>query len=85
MPDFLKDFHDHPESVGETYGQHWYSAMCFAMALLASAIACMVHAFVPGLFKKTASGNITALYQRMVMHRHRAAAGQPGASDTKTA
>jgi len=73
MSNLLKDFRDHPESVGETYLQHWCSAMSFALAMIGSALACAVHAFVPGLFTQTASRTITRLQQRMVSHRHRAA------------
>lgn len=72
MNDLIRDFRDHPESVGETYGQHWCSAMGFALTLIGSALACAVHAFVPGLFKTTASATITRLHRRMVTHRHRA-------------
>jgi hypothetical protein len=71
MQQFLKDFHAHPESVGETYGQHWCSAMRFALALAGAALACAVHAIVPALFKQTASRTITCLHQRMVTQRHR--------------
>jgi hypothetical protein len=69
MPQLLKDFHDHPQSVGENYLQHWCSAMSFAAALLICAVACMVHAFVPGLCKTTASRSVCELYRRMVTHR----------------
>jgi len=72
MNDLIRDFRDHPESVGETYGQHWCSAMGFALTMIGSALACAVHAFVPGLFKTTASATITRLHRRMVTHRHRA-------------
>jgi len=80
MQQFLKDFREHPESVGETYGQHWCSAMSFAVALIGSALACAVHAFIPGLFKQTASRTITTLHQRMVTHRHRHADRAPEAT-----
>ncbi|MFU8816197.1 MAG: DUF6356 family protein [Pseudomonadales bacterium] len=71
MSQLLKDFHQHPQSVGETYGQHWYSAMGFAFHLFWCALACMVHAFVPGLCKTTASRSVSELHARMVTHRHR--------------
>jgi hypothetical protein len=73
MPQLFKDFHDHPDSVGETYVQHWRSAMGFALALSLSALACSVHAFVPGLCKSSASRTVSDLHQRMVTHRHRQA------------
>jgi hypothetical protein len=71
MPQLLRDFHEHPHSVGETYLQHWWTAMRFALAMLRCALACTVHAFVPGLCKSTASRSVTDLHQRMVTHRHR--------------
>jgi hypothetical protein len=71
MQQLLKDFQDHPQSVGETYGQHWWSAMGFSLRLMGCALACALHAFVPGLCKSTASRAITRLHQRMVTHRHR--------------
>jgi len=71
MSQIIKDFHDHPDSVGETYGQHWCSAMSFAAQLILSALACAVHAFVPGLCKSSASRKVSDLYQQMVTHRHR--------------
>lgn len=80
MQQILKDFHDHPESVGETYSQHWRSAMGFALALSLSALACVLHAFVPGLCKSSASSTVRDLYKRMVSHRHR----QVGARNQET-
>ncbi|MEQ8860697.1 MAG: DUF6356 family protein [Pseudomonadales bacterium] len=73
MNQLLRDFHEHPQSVGETYPEHWWTAMGFALTLLGSSLACMVHAFVPGLFKGTASRTITELHRRMVTHRNRRA------------
>jgi hypothetical protein len=71
MRALLTEFQEHPRSVGETYAQHWRSAMGFAITLLVCAGACAVHAFVPGLCKTTASRSVTALHQRMVTHRQR--------------
>lgn len=75
MNQLLKDFYAHPQSVGETYLEHWCTAMGFALSLLVSGLACLIHAFVPGLCKGTASRNICALHRRMVTHRSRGAAG----------
>lgn len=73
MPQFLRDFHEHPQSVGETYLGHWCSAMRFGLILGACALACLVHAFLPGLFKCSASQCVTRLHEQMVTHRRRAA------------
>jgi hypothetical protein len=62
-------FTQHPASVGETYLQHLRSASTFAIRMLAGGLACMVHAFLPFIFERTASNCIHQLHQRMVVHR----------------
>lgn len=80
MHQLLKDFRQHPESVGETYVEHWWTAMGFALMLFVSSLACLLHAFIPGLCKGTASRSIQALHERMVTHRTRRPASQSAAS-----
>jgi hypothetical protein len=72
MSQLIRDFREHPHSVGETYLQHWCSAMGFATTLIGVALACVLHAFVPGLCKGTASRSVSELHRRMVTHRDRA-------------
>jgi len=69
MSQLIRDFYEHPQSVGESYAGHWLVAMGFAMRLFVCALICAVHAFVPGLFKHTASRCITRLHCRMVTER----------------
>lgn len=64
-------FTEHPATVGESYGQHFISAMGFSLALFKAAAVCCIHAMLPFLFEKTGSQCITELYSRMVTHRHR--------------
>lgn len=64
-------FTDHPETVGETYGEHFVSAMGFSLSMLKAAFCCGVHAILPFAFEKTGSECITALYDRMVTNRSR--------------
>ncbi len=64
-------FTDHPASVDETYGEHMGVAMSFSARLFAAAAACLVHALLPFLFVKTASGAIAELHGRMVVNRRR--------------
>lgn len=71
MSQLIKDFQAHPRSVGETYLQHWCTAMGFALTFVALALACVLHAFVPGLCKCTASRTIADMYRRMVAQRDR--------------
>lgn len=68
-------FTQHPNSVGETYGQHFVSATSFAVTMLCGATVCFAHAFLPFLFQKTGSGFIRKLYERMVTHRVRVPTG----------
>ena len=68
-PTLQKIFVDHPQTVGENYTEHFLVAMSFALRLGFASIVCLVHAFVPCLFTRTASGIIDSLYDEMVTHR----------------
>ena len=59
----------HPKRVGESYFAHQRMALGFSGALLKAALACFVHALVPGLFESTASRAIAELHERMVRNR----------------
>ena len=52
---FRKLFIDHPESVGESYMEHQGFALAASFRLFTAAFACLIHAFVPAWFEKTAS------------------------------
>ena len=78
-------FTEHPATVGETYGQHFVSAMGFSLSMLRAAFCCGVHALLPFLFEKTGSDCITELYDRMVTNRNRLAAKDLAAKDEVTA
>ena len=73
-----KIFHEHPESVGETYGEHLVQASGFAGRLFVASIACFLHGLLPCLFKRTGSDAIRELHHRMVTHRTHQT---PGASE----
>jgi hypothetical protein len=62
-------FTAHPAAVGESYGEHFTTAMGFSLALLRAALVCAVHAVLPFLFEKTGSECIRNLHGRMVTHR----------------
>ena len=64
-------FTEHPASVGETYGQHFVSAMGFSLSMLKAAFCCGVHAILPFCFEKKGSDCITGLHDRMVTNRSR--------------
>jgi len=57
-------FLDHPADVDETFLQHMGFALKFAGLLFLAAGAALIHALIPCLFQKTASGIIAKLYAR---------------------
>src|SRR5690348_2715879 len=67
-------FTEHPETVGETYGEHFHTASGFGLRLVLAGIACLIHGLFPFLFVATGSKTIALLYDRMIVNRRRAAA-----------
>jgi hypothetical protein len=61
----------HPRSVNESYLEHQACALKFSGSLLRAGLACFVHALVPGLFERTASGAVAKLHDEMITHRKR--------------
>jgi hypothetical protein len=59
-------FTEHPEAVGESYGEHMGVALSFAGPLLLAGLAALVHAILPFLFTTTASATVKRLYARMM-------------------
>lgn len=57
-------FLDHPAKVDETFFEHMMFALRFSGLLFAAVSAALVHALIPCLFEKTASGIIARLYAR---------------------
>lgn len=55
-------FTHHPDSVGETYGQHFGVALGYGLRLMAAGACAIVHAVLPFCFEKTAS----TMVRRMV-------------------
>ena len=64
-------FFDHPQSVGETYGDHQRVAWRFALRLIGAGLACAVHGLVPGLFTQTGSRTVQELHTQMVENRRK--------------
>lgn len=62
---FRRLFLSHPQQAGESYFQHQRVALSFALPLLGAGLAAMVHAFVPGLYERTAGDMIRALHNRL--------------------
>ena len=65
----LDAFTRHPASVGESYTEHFGTALSFAVPLFIAACCCFLHAAFPFLFEKTGSRIVTRLHDRMVAHR----------------
>jgi Family of unknown function (DUF6356) len=63
--DMHKLFTEHPQSVGETYGEHMVRATCFGGRMVVAGLACMLHAWLPFIFVRTGSQAINELHARM--------------------
>lgn len=59
-----KVFLDHPRSVEESYLEHAAFAGKFSFKLFLAAFAALIHAIIPCLFEKTASGMIAQMYDK---------------------
>lgn len=64
-------FTKHPESVGETYGEHFASASYFGLRMIGAGVLCLIHGLLPFLFTTNGSRTIIHLHERMVTNRHR--------------
>ncbi|WP_182911873.1 DUF6356 family protein [Sphingomonas cavernae] len=64
-----KLFLEHPEEVGESYGEHFRAAGGFGVAMIVGGVACVLHAIVPRMFVTTGSGTVKRLYDLMVAKR----------------
>src|SRR6476620_11817446 len=71
MAKLLKYFREHPQSVGETYVEHFGVATSFGFSLINAGLACLIHAVLPCLFTTYARSTIADLHGRMVTHRVR--------------
>jgi hypothetical protein len=68
---FDRLFLDHPRSMGEGYFEHQRVALAFSGQLFLAALACAVHALVPGLCVTTGSRAVANLNERLVVNRRR--------------
>ena len=62
----------HPRSIGESYAEHFVTAVGVGFKLILAGLACIVHALVPALCERTASSAVNALHARLA-NRARAA------------
>ena len=74
---FHKLFTEHPASIDESYAEHFGIAMRFGATMVAGGLGCIVHAFVPGVFVKTASDTTRALNDELQARRNGFAKTRP--------
>jgi hypothetical protein len=72
--DILRAFTAHPESVGESYGEHLFRASSFGVRMIFAGAACILHGIAPFLFVRTGSRAITELNEQMIAKRSSASA-----------
>ena len=58
-------FTKHPGEVGESYGEHFATALGFGATMLWGGICVMIHAFLPFLFVTKGSEVMRKLHKRM--------------------
>ncbi|MGY4624343.1 DUF6356 family protein [Bradyrhizobium sp. USDA 4486] len=63
-------FLSHPQSVDESYGEHFLFALGFAARLFGAALVALVHAVIPCLFETTASRMIGQMHERIARRGH---------------
>ncbi|MBB3878105.1 DUF6356 family protein [Sphingomonas pseudosanguinis] len=73
---FRRLFTEHPESVGESYVEHFGVAARFGAIMIVGGVGALVHAVVPGLCKTTGSDAVARLHAEMVAKRRRKQAAQ---------
>ena len=69
-------FLDHPDSVGESYAEHFGVATRFGARMVAGGLAAWVHALVPAFCRSTGSRTVAALHAELVAKRRATAAAQ---------
>ena len=63
-------FLSHPQTVDESYGEHFLFALGFAARLFGAGLAALVHAIIPCLFETTASRKIREMHDRIASRAH---------------
>jgi len=74
---FDRIFLSHPRSVGESYPEHAATAARFGATMVVGGFACILHAFVPAIFPRTASDRVKKLYAQMVARQPSMAQRRP--------
>ena len=69
-------FVEHPQSVGESYSEHFSVASWYGVRLLGAGLDCMVHALRPCFFMRSGSATIERLHGHMTGRLGPLGAGQ---------
>ena len=65
----IKDSKDHLNITKETYNQHFKTALKIGVMMILGGFQAILHAFIPGILKKSASDKIKKLYE-LVTYRN---------------
>jgi len=77
-------FTDHPAEVGESYTEHMAYAGSVGGRMVLAGLACIIHGFLPFLFKTTGSSAVARLHNLM-MEKRSATYAEQVAEETKPA
>ena len=58
----IKDSKKHLKDANETYIQHFNAALKIGFIMIFGGFQALIHAIIPGIFKKSASDKIKSLY-----------------------
>ena len=58
----IKDSQEHLNEVNETYFQHMLIAFKIVFTMLVTEVFCLIHGFIPSLFKKTGGNQIAKMH-----------------------
>ncbi len=58
----MRLFTEHPESVGESYSEHFVFANSFGLKMILGGLACCLHGIFPWVFECTGSNTVRKLH-----------------------
>ena len=64
-------FTEHPNSIGETYSEHFRFAIRNGFSLFIGGIACIIHAVFPFVFTTIASRTVYAINKNLTQRQNR--------------
>ena len=66
---FRRLFLDHPDTVGESFTEHFGVASRFGVTMIWGGLGAVLHAFVPAVCKTRGSDTVATLHAQMVAKR----------------